>query len=188
MSVQTRPQLLRWTREDFHRMDDGGFFEGRRVELLDGQIFEMGAMNSPHATALTLAAQALDGIFGQGHFLRNQQPFAIDARSELQPDIAIVAGGVRDYVDAHPTRAVLLLEVSDSSLRFDRSRKARAYARAGVADYWIVNLGERCVEVCRRADPEQLRGYGEITVYGPGERIRPLAAPEASVDVDELLP
>jgi Uma2 family endonuclease len=169
-------------------MDEGGFFEGRRVELLDGEIFDMGAMNSPHATALTLAAQALADVFGPGHFLRNQQPFAIDARSELQPDIAIVAGEVRDYVYAHPTRAVLLIEVSDSSLRFDRSRKARAYARAGIEDCWIINLAGQCVEVCRQPDPEQLRGYREITVYEAGARIAPLAAPEASVGVDELLP
>jgi Uma2 family endonuclease len=112
--------------------------------------------------------------------------------SEPEPDVAIIAGNVRDYVDAHPTTATLIVEVADTSLAYDRTIKASLYARAGVADYWIVNLIERQLEVYRRPTRDAAQpygfGYAEMTVYTAAERVTPLALPLASVAVADMLP
>jgi Uma2 family endonuclease len=112
--------------------------------------------------------------------------------SDPEPDLALVAGDWRDYAAAHPTTALLVVEIADSLLAHDRTRKARAYARAGVADYWIVNLVEWQVEVYRRPEPDPSEvdawHYGVWHIARPGEHLSPLAAPGASIAVQEVLP
>ncbi len=188
MSILASPRPYCWTRAEYHRLDDLGMFEGRRVELLDGQIFDMGTMNSPHATSILLVTRCLESRFASGYVVRPQLPLVIDEHSEPEPDIAVVEGEIRDFSRSHPDAAVLVVEVSDSSLRFDRSRKARAYARAGIPEYWIVDLQARRIEVCRDPDPEQLRGYRSISVHEAEDRIAPRAALDFSLAVSELLP
>ena len=113
-------------------------------------------------------------------------PFVGGDDSEPEPDVAVVRGHQRDYIRAHPDTAVLVVEVSDSTLDYDRRRKGPAYARAEVPEYWVVNLVDHLVEVYR--DPMADRGYQTVLTLRPGETIAPLGAPFASIAVDDLLP
>jgi Uma2 family endonuclease len=97
----------------------------------------------------------------------------------------VVGGAPRDYRDAHPSAALLIVEVADTSLAYDRQRKGSLYARAGVQDYWIVNLEDRCVELYR--DPDQ-GSYRSSQRYIAGDQVSPLAAAEARIPVEEMLP
>jgi hypothetical protein len=121
---------------------------------------------------------ALDRAFGRGFHVRPQFPIALDDASEPEPDIAVVRGQIEDYLDTHPTFPVLIVEVADSSLAQDRHRKARLYARAGVADYWIVKLRAGVLEVYR--DPERTATgrwrYATVRVLKPGAVVSPIAA------------
>ena len=114
-----------------------------------------------------------------------QLPVAIDDYSEPEPDVAVVTGEIRDYRDAHPTSPLLVVEVSDDSLRHDRTVKQRLYARCGIPEYWILALPDARLEVYR--DPAQ-DGYRTVTIHGAGDTVAPLARPEARIAVDDLLP
>src|SRR5205085_11511702 len=122
-----------------------------------------------------------------------QSPLNLDKYDDPEPEVAVVVGSERDYVGSdNRADALLVIEVSDTTLAFDRGRKARRYARAGIADYWIVNLPDRRLEVYRNPMPDgaALFGwrYGSAQALGPGERISPLALPGAAVTVADLLP
>jgi len=114
------------------------FQPGDRVELVGGQLVVREPQGSPHAVAVQLAEDALRVAFGPGWVVRVQMPVALDDESEPEPDVAVVPGTARDYRHGHPTHAVLVVEVAESSLRRDREDKGGLYARAGIADYWIV--------------------------------------------------
>ena len=114
-----------------------------------------------------------------------QLPLAADDYSEPEPDVAVVTGAIRDYRDAHPTSAVLIVEVSDDSLHQDRTVKQRLYARCGVPEYWILALPDTRLEVYR--DPGE-GGYRSVGVHGPGDSVAPRGRPEAEIVVDDLLP
>jgi Uma2 family endonuclease len=139
-----------------------------------------------------LAAKALEAAFGEGWFVQTRSPIILDDRSEPEPDVCVVRGSPRDYVEAHPRRPALIVEVAPSGLRLARGRKAAAYARARIADYWIVNLVDRVLEVHREpARPGPARrswGYAAIRTIGADATIAPLAAPAAGVRVADLLP
>jgi Uma2 family endonuclease len=189
----TDVRLRRWTREEYDRMVEAGILTTQdKVQLIEGEIVEMTPQKSPHFTTYRRVTLALNQIFGDGYDVRPQGPLVLDPDSEPEPDIAVVAGSIDDYEHAHPRTALLVVEVSDSSLRFDRSRKARVYARAGIADYWIVNVPQGCLEVFRdpvsEAPPDDEPHYTTAKVYKPGESVAPLAMPDKAVAVDDLLP
>ena len=129
--------------------------------------------------------ETLAAVFRDQFCVRAQSPFALDDFSAPEPDIAVVPGQHRDYSTEHPPRAVLLVEVSDTTLAKDRGRKLRAYARNGVPEYWIVNLQETQIEVYR--DP-QGETYGSCLVFRAGQTIATLAEPDAPIAVADLLP
>ena len=156
-----------------------------RTELIDGEIIEMSPQSSYHAATVSLVQETLRSTFGERYTVRVQLPLVLSDTNEPEPDLAVVKGSPRDYVEAHPTEAVLVVEVADTSLDFDRSRKLATYARAGIADYWIINLRDRCVEVYR--DPHGTV-YGTKQTLTPGDTLLPLAPPEASVAAADLLP
>jgi Uma2 family endonuclease len=139
-----------------------------------------------------LAARALEQAFGSGWFVQTQSPIILDDRSEPEPDVCVIRGSPRDYTEAHPTRPALVVEVAQLGLGLARGRKAAAYARARIADYWIVNLVERRLEVHREpARPGPARrswGYADIKMVPPGATVTPLAVPAAAVRVADLLP
>lgn len=179
--------LKRWTRVEYDRLVDAGVLSPEeRVELLEGDIVRMWPQKPGHSTAIGNVEDVLRAIFRTNVHVRVQMPFLGDDFSEPEPDIAVVRGHRRDYLVAHPATAVLLVEVSDSTLDYDRRRKGPAYARADVAEYWIVNLVDRVIEVYR--DPTPDRGYQTVTRHRPGESFSPLAAPGATIAVDDLLP
>jgi len=191
MSV-TPPQVHRWTRHEYYRLAELGFFEGRRVELIEGQVIDMAAMKSPHAVAIDLVDAALKAVFGSGYTIRQQKPFVVSDISEPEPDVAVVRGSIRDYTDAHPAAAALLVEIADTSVSYDRKFKGSLYAKAGVVEYWIVNLVKRQLEVYRQpvADDQATYGwkYAEVSTYQAGQSVAPLHAADQWVAVEDLLP
>jgi Uma2 family endonuclease len=139
-----------------------------------------------------LTADALRAAFGGGWLVRQQGPIALDEHSEPEPDVAVVPGGPRDYLADHPARPALVVEVADSSLLLDRHHKGSAYARAGLPEYWIVNLVDRQVEVSRRPGTDPAADFGwrylEVRTLAAGASVTPLALPEAPIAVADLLP
>ena len=176
----------RWTRQQYDDMVLNGIFQPEeRVELIEGVIVDMSPQKSFHATAIYLTEEILRGIFRSGYIVRTQMPLALDDQSEPEPDIAVVPGQARDYTGAHPTTAVLVVEVADTTLRLDRKTKQAVYARNGIAEYWIVNLQDHCLEVCRHPQGDQ---YQSQTVLQPGETLSPLIRPDHRIAVADLLP
>src|SRR5262249_33482922 len=149
---------------------------------LEGRLVVAEPQHTPHATAIDLVGEALREAFGAGWRVRIQLPLGLGPDSEPEPDVAVVRGDARDFLADHPATAALVVEVSDASL-LDRRLKARIYARAGITDYWIVNLVDRVVEVHRDPIAAGRRGsrYGDVTAMAAGERIVPLAAPFSSI-------
>src|SRR5438093_5379813 len=183
----------RWTRKEYDRLIDLGILhEDEPVELVGGQMIVAEPKSSPHETALGLTADALRRAFGAGWVVRGQGPIALDDESEPEPDVAVVPGSFRDYMTGHPSRPVLVVEVSESSLAFDRFHKGSVYARAGLADYWVVNLVDRVLEVYRHPmqDPDAAFGwrYASVETFGPEAFISPLALSDARIRVTDLLP
>lgn len=125
------------------------------------------------------------------YFLRIQLLLALDDFSEPGPGIAVVAGSARDYRDAHPATAALVIEVTDATLDYDRYTKAPLYARAGIPEYWIINLADRQLEVYRNPGPlaEAPGGFGYRLrlVASPGEEVAAAGVTRA-VKIDDLLP
>ncbi len=179
------PRAIRWTREEYYRMAGAGLFDGRRVELIRGEVIEMTPQKSRHATGISLADIALKAAFGDGYVVRIQLPLVLGINSDPEPDVAVVAGTARDYVDAHPQTAALVVEVAESSLGYDRTAKGPLYAESGNPEYWIVNLVDRQLEVYTKPEGNT---YLERRVLGAAESVEPLAASGVRVPVADLLP
>lgn len=173
-------------------IDQGVLDEDDPIELLDGLLLLKEPQHSAHRTAVLLTAKVLERAFGAGWFVQTQAPIVLDDRSEPEPDVCVVPGSPRDYARAHPTQPALVVEVAQSALRVARGRKAAGYARGGIADYWIVNLQDRVLEVHREpARPGPARaewGYAMVQALPPDASVTPLAAPGASIRVADLLP
>ena len=185
--------MKRWKRVEYERLVDRGIFEpGDRIELIDGLLLVAEPQTSPHYTTIRLVERALARAFGEGWEMRTQAPIALDDASEPEPDVAVVRGEVRDFTTAHPADPVLVVEVSLSSLVFDREHKASLYARAGRPEYWIVNLIDRVLEVRREPAPEPSAPYGWdyalVDVRGPAEYVSTLGAPAVQILIADLLP
>ena len=188
MSI-AEPKALRWTRDEYCRLAETGVLRDRRVQLIDGEIIEMAPQRNEHAVAIELAHDVLRSAFPTGYRIRIQSPLALSASSEPEPDLAVVQGSPRQSA-SHPTNAALVLEIADTTLRLDRTRKARLYAEAGVPDYWILNLPDRCLEV-RRSPVRDDAGewtYADVRPIPIGRSIAPLAAPHVQIAVADLLP
>jgi Uma2 family endonuclease len=145
------PPVRRFTVDQYHRMIETGILgENDRVELLDGWIIEKSPIGPPHMTCVRLIVAILQEQLPAGWHARMQGPITL-ATSEPEPDITVVRGAIRDYRDRHSGAGDvgLLIEVADASLQFDRVQKRVQYAIAGIAQYWIVNLVDRCVELHR---------------------------------------
>jgi Uma2 family endonuclease len=187
----TEPRTFRWTREQFYHLADQGFFQHRRVELIDGEILEMPVPKPAHVMSTFLAEDALRMAFGAGFWIRTQVPLNLSDATDAEPDISVVQGKPRDYPE-HPTTALLVVEVSETTLDYDRDRKGSLYAAAGLADYWIINLIDSQLEVYRNpiVDPAEPFGYryADKLILGRGDSIAPLAAPHASIAIADLLP
>ena len=181
-----RGELRNFSRRDYEDMIGAGILrEDEHIELIGGRIVTMSPEGPAHAGAIDLCAEALRRVFPSDHTVRVQHPLAIDPEDEPEPAIAVVRGGPRDHLSEHPHEAVLVVEIAESSLGYDRGEKALLYARAGFPDYWIVNLVERRVEVHRDPAPS---GYRSVIVLVAGDEVAPVGAPGERIAVGALLP
>lgn len=190
--TQTPLTLRRWRRVEYGRLVDLGVFQGDPVELIAGQLVVAEPQGTYHATAVGTVDDVLRAVLPPGWIVRAQMPVALDEESVPEPDLVVVPGNRADYRESHPARPALVVEVADSSLDFDRQQKGSLYARAGVQDYWIVNLIERVVEVFRDPSPDPLAPYGwryrsEATLTPPAV-VAPLALPSTRIAVAAMLP
>jgi Uma2 family endonuclease len=170
-------------------MDGLGFFRGQRAELIEGEILVVSKQRPEHYFTMDRTAETLRRTL-PNLWVRQRGPLSFSPMTEPEPDVSVVVGKVDDYRD-HPTSAVLIVEVSDSTLAYDRGRKASLYARAGIADYWIVNLVDRRLEVRRAPVPDATQvyghGYSSVTELVPPATVSPLAAPQVSLAVADLI-
>lgn len=151
----------RWTRIEYEKLIELGVFRpGEAIELIGGELMIAELQGAAHDAAIRKTVRVLEAAFGPGWEVRSQGPLELDDESELEPDVAVVPGSPEDYRDAHPSRPVLTVEVADSSLAGDRERKGSLYARAGLPDYWLVNLVDGVLEVYREPVAESASPFG----------------------------
>lgn len=183
------PGRKHWTRTEVNELIDSGRLVGR-YELIDGEIIDKMGQNPAHMFGIMLAMQYLLTVFNAGQ-VRVQGSILIpgeDAETnEPEPDLAVTVKSANAYAHRHPMPAdlLLLIEVSDATRRFDLRTKALLYARAGVGEYWSVDIPMRQIHVHRTPTPS---GYNDVIAFPESALIAPLARPEASVIVGTLLP
>jgi Uma2 family endonuclease len=190
-SYETRTR--RFSRAEYERLIDLGVFQpGEHIELIGGELMVAEPQGAAHYTAIRKSAKALEAAFGPGWEVRTEGPIGLDDDSEPEPDVAVVPGSPDDYRHAHPSRPVLTVEISESSIAADRRRKGSLYARAGLADYWVLNLVDRVLEVYREPASDSAAPFGwryaRSEVFDASARVTPLAAPGSSISVSQLLP
>ena len=173
----------RLARTEYDRMLELGFFRGERIELIRGMVLQMTPTGPQHASRVTALMESFVPPLLNRATVRVQQPFIAHDESEPAPDIAVVPFG--RYEGMHPENAFLLVEVSDSSLEYDRTTKAALYAESGVDEYWVVNLRDAVVEV--HGAPIDGR-YARVERVARGARLAPLAFPDATIALDRLFP
>ena len=195
MAAERMPPLSVWRipRVRYERMvKTGAFDEDDPIELLDGLLVVREPEGSRHAAVVGHIRGVLESAFGRGFHVREDKPFALDDTSEPEPDLVVLRGRHLSYLAAHPTTPLLVVEVAMTSLAKDRLLKGDLYARAGIADYWVVNLVDEVLEVYREPvrAPSRRHGwkYGSVKLLKRGAKIAPLAAPRARIRVAALLP
>ncbi|MDG4606155.1 MAG: Uma2 family endonuclease [Candidatus Contendobacter sp.] len=180
------PVRHRWTVSEFQRMGETGFLGPEaRLELIEGELFEMAPIGSFHAGITRILAEKLRIAAGHAAIVDCQNPVVLDDHSEPQPDIALLRPRPDYYLKAHPRAAdvLLLIEVSDSTVRFDRKTKVPLYARHGIPEVWlVVGPQRRHIEVYR--DPQ--RGGYRTRLHGREGALAPLLLPEAEIQLREL--
>lgn len=177
----------RFTVAEYLRMIEVGLLgEDDSVELMWGEIVEMSPINVPHVLCVNRLTMLVSAKLAGRAIVSVQNPIQLDDYSLPQPDIALWQLRSNEYRNrlAGPSEVLLVIEVADSSLRQDRRAKAKLYGAAGIADYWIVNLSERRIEVYREP---QADGYRTVTRYAPGETLSPLAFPDVTLNVSDIL-
>ena len=175
-----RPRRLR--RAEYDQMVAMGMFSDERVELLQGVLIAMAPNDPPHASPVERLAEILTFGVARRATIRVQLPLIAADESEPEPDLAVVPRA--DYSRAHPSEALLVIEVADSSLRKDRQVKAPLYAASGFREYWIVNVNARTVEVHRGPSAD---GWSTVTRHGRDETLHLEALPDFPVPIADIL-
>jgi Uma2 family endonuclease len=192
-TVVPPPATRRWTRVEYERLIELGVFQpGERLELIDGLLVVREPQGSRHAAAIRRVLAALRRVLGDAWQIDSQLPIALDDASQPEPDVAVVPGDPTAYRDAHPSRAVLIVEIAETSYRVDREYKASLYARAGIPDCWIVDLLHAALEVHREPEASSAALYGwryrTIETLRPPAAVTPRIAPDRSIPIADLLP
>ena len=186
MSVLHAP-TYQWTVDEFEKLGEAGVFhEDDRVELLNGEIIIMSPIGFRHSKAVTRLASFF-GRRSAGRFdVSPQNPFNLDERSQPQPDICLLDLRA-DKLQSHPSPDLifLVIEVSDSSVRYDREDKRPAYARQGVREFWLLNLEDNVLEVYREPAGET---FSVERIVRPEETIAPLAFPDLEAKAGDFIP
>jgi Uma2 family endonuclease len=181
------PGPYAWTREEFHRLGDIGWFEGRRAMLIHGALIEEGPMNPPHASGVRRVAKRLESVFGNSYAVSVQLPVNLDADTDPHPDVCVARGNIDTYDTRHPEPQdlVLVIEVADTSLRFDLTTKATLYAEAGIPEYWVLDVVNQQLHVLR--DPVN-GAYNSVQLLTDTQQVSPLLAHSAQlISVHEFL-
>lgn len=195
-SILKRPpveDLWRLPRVRYERMVERGLLDSDdKVELLDGLLIAKEPQSDLHAAAMMAGQRVLERAFGARYHVRIGCPVALDDYSEPEPDLAVVPGSPWDYKKDHPSKPVLAVEIAMTSRAKDRWLKGGLYARAGVADYWVVNLVDEVLEVYRQPVKVPSRRYGwkyaSVKLLKRGATVAPLATLRAKVRISDLLP
>ncbi|MBE9126072.1 MULTISPECIES: Uma2 family endonuclease [unclassified Coleofasciculus] len=189
MQTTEKSSTLRpWTFEEYHRMAEAGIFHPEeRVELINGQIIRMSAKGTAHTAAVRRTARLLRNLLANQAEVYTQDPIQLDDFSEPEPDIAVVRLDPLDYADHHPTpsEVYLIIEVADSTFKYDRETKAKAYARSGIADYWLLDVNERKLHVFREPTQE---GYQSEVIFAEDVSVSPLQFSELAISLRDMLP
>ena len=183
-------QIARYsfTVDEYNRMGAAGIFpDGVRTELIEGEIVEMAPIGSHHASVvLRMARLFIRALTDEQAIVSIQNPFHLSDRSEPEPDIMVLAPRSDDYAEQHPNPqdVRLLIEVSDSTIEWDRGVKLPLYARGGVREVWIVDLNADAIQVCREPNAG---GYSEVRIASRGESLAPIAFPNLAIAVNDIL-
>lgn len=171
---------------EYHRMIEAGILtENDRIELIEGDLVSMHPIGGPHASTVMKLTRALFRIVGDGALVWSQNPVQLGDRSEPEPDVSLLKPRADDYAEIPRADDVLLIiEVSDSTLRYDREVKRPLYARNGISETWIVNLIDREVEVARGPTPD---GYVSVMKVGPEEVLDIAALPGMLLPIREFI-
>ena len=183
----------RWSRSEYERLIEQDVFgPEERLELIGGELIVREPQGESHALCIELVDAALREAFGPGWRIRGQLPVNLDDESRPEPDISVVQGMARQALRQVPSRPVLIVEVAQSSLPFDKTTKASLYARAGIQELWIVNLPNRVLTVYREPGADSAAPFGwhyqAVQSLAASEHVSPLAAPHALIAVADLLP
>jgi Uma2 family endonuclease len=187
MEITALRPRRRFNVEDYYRMAEAGILgEDDRVELIEGEIVEMPPIGPAHGGGVTYLNYAFPRLVGGDAILSVQNPVRLSDLSEPVPDLMLLRPRPDFYRESHPgpDDVLLLIEVADRTAAFDRRVKLPLYARAGIREYWIVDLGAGLVEVHREAGP---KGYAERTEFRPGDSVAPAAFPDAVLSVGDIL-
>ncbi|MEG5159592.1 Uma2 family endonuclease [Microcoleus sp. AT3-A2] len=182
MAVQLLKRLF--TVEEYHLMGKAGILsEGDRVELIEGELVEMAAIGTRHAGCVNRITRLFCRLPEERAIVTVQNPIQVSQRTEPQPDLVLLQPRADYYSTAHPvpSEVLLLIEVADTSIDYDRDVKLPIYARSQIQEVWIVNLQENCLEVYRQPT---VNGYSLMLRFWRGDRVSPLAFPEFEVSVD----
>ena len=180
-------QTHRFTTDDYYKMAETGILSPNdRVELIRGEIVEMSPIGTRHAACVRRLNRLFSGLVGENALIAVQDPIHLDEHSEPEPDLTLLRPRADFYAESHPTSEdiLLLIEVSDSSLLFDRSVKLPLYARHGIREVWVVNLVEGHLQSHR--EPER-DGYRVSQRLRPGDRLTPQALQDVEIDIDSIL-
>ena len=177
--------ISKWTIDEYHQMIDAGILNDRHVELLNGEIIEMPPEGEPHAHLSSDAADYFRELLRGRAKIREGKPITLFNNSEPEPDIAVVQNLGDTYLEHHPypENIFWVVEYSDSSLTKDLEIKSKAYAQAGIPEYWVTNLKRMELVVFR--DPSN-DNYREKRTFIEGE-ISPVAFPDVIISVGRLL-
>jgi len=187
-AVLQYPQRHAISAEEYLRMGETGVFAPEaRLELIEGEIIEMAPIGSPHAGTVAILTRLLSRAAGDSALVWVQNPLVIGERSVPQPDLVLLKPRADSYTRSHPTAAdvLLVVEVSDTTLAFDLGTKIPLYARAGIAEAWVVDLQERAVQVFREPGTS---GYRTSFTTSGETKLTPSALPELAIGVAALFP
>ena len=187
--IESPTNLRYWTVQEYHQMSDLGILDpSQRTELIAGQIILTTAKGTPHVLTLRLLATALkNALVDPAIFVSTQDPIRLDNFSEPEPDLALIKGTILDYTQAHPGAEdiYLVIEVADSTLKQDCEVKDKLYARSSIAEYWVIDIKNRQVQIFRDPTPT---GYSSQLILTETHSVSPLAFPEMILSIASILP
>ena len=186
MSTVFTPTRYKLSLDDYHKLGEAGILnEDSRVELVEGELIEMAPIGGAHMAVVNRLNRLLVLAVGDLGVVSVQNPVSLPPHSEPQPDVAILRPRTGDDVFAVPGAedVLLLIEVADTTLAYDRTVKLPLYAKCGIPESWIVNLQLRCIEVYREPMADGYAKRSEIEFHGS---VTPLALPKISVAVADV--